>query len=196
MKKTVLLLVFSTGFVFSVFAQSARFGIFNLGVYGAVPLSNIKPLLNEGVGGSLKYECNLFYDIPSLRKSYVSNKLYVTLESGYEAFGVKTKLQNAYVPSTYSYVPVKAGLKFYPIWGFYAEAQEGVVQYAQHGGGHAPDFSTGIGYSFKPGFEFGIRFEQWKQTPQNHITGDYGQTGPFAKTSNFGQLALRLAERF
>ena len=184
MKKIILLLAISLGFAFSSSAQNTGFGNFNLGLYGAIPLNNMKNIFNDGIGGSLKYEYHF--------KSYLN----FTMESGYETFGVKGPLQNAYVPSTYSYVPVKWGVKYYPIGGLYAEVQAGVVYYTQHGGGSAFDFSPGIGYSFKPGFEIGIRYEEWNQDPEKHIDGDYGQTGPFKVSSNFAQMALRIAERF
>jgi hypothetical protein len=196
MKKLILLLSFSLCFAFSSFAQSAGFGKFNLGLDAALPLYNMRQIFGPGIGGSLKYEYNLSNNIQSLNTPFFLNKLYLTLGGGYESFPVKTVLQNAYVPSTYSYVPVKIGLKYYALKGLYAEGQYGDVYYAQHGGGKSNDFSYGIGYSFKGGFEFGARFEKWMQTPQNHITGDYGVTGPFAKTADFDQFAIRLAERF
>ena len=202
MKKLLLLLSFSLCFAVSGFAQSTGLGKFNLGVIGALPLYNMRSIFGPGVGGSLKYEFNLSNDLRSvdafhfLNAPFLANKFYFTVESGYESFPVKTVLQNAYVPSTYSYVPVKFGLKYYPVIGFYAEIQDGIVSYTQHGGGSNNDFSYGIGYSFNGGFEFGARFENWLQTPQNHETGDYGRTGPFDKAANFGQFALRLAERF
>ncbi|HEY5328152.1 MAG TPA: hypothetical protein VIJ27_14210 [Mucilaginibacter sp.] len=196
MKKLILLFSFSLFFSFGCLAQSAGVGKFNLGLDAALPLYNMRSIFGPGIGGSLKYEYNLSNKFHFLNKPYFLNKLYVTLGSGYESFPVKTVLQNAYVPSTYSYIPVKFGLKYYALNGLYAEGQDGTVFYTQHGGGSSNDFSFGAGYSFKGGFEFGARFERWRQTPQNHETGDYGQTGPFTNVSNFRQIAIRLAERF
>lgn len=184
MKKFILLLTLSVGFAFGSFAQSSKMGDFNLGIYGALPLYNMNALLNVGIGGSLKYEYHFRKD------------LYFTAEGGYESFGVKTKLQNAYVPASVAYVPLKVGVKYYLISGFYAEGQLGQSIFCQHGGGGAFDYSGGIGYSFKPGFEIGIRYEGWHQEPENHIKDDYGITGPFKDPADFGQFALRLAERF
>ncbi len=195
MKKLILLLAFSTGFIFSAFAQSSGFGNFNLGLYGAEPLKNMRQIFNEGIGGSLKYEYRLG-NSNFAKNVHFLNNLYINLESGYEAFSLKTKLQDPFNPSTYSYVPIKAGVKYYPYMGLYAEGQFGKVLYTQHGGGNSNYYSGGFGYSFNSGFEIGVRYEQWKQTPENHIKDDYGQTGPFAKTSNFSQVAIRLAERF
>jgi hypothetical protein len=197
MKKIILLFTFSAVFVLSAFSQvDAGFGKFNLGVYGAMPLLNMRKIFDGGIGGSLKYEYNLSHNIKYLKKSYVANRLFITLESGFEAFVVKNELQNANVPSTYTYIPIKIGVKYYALAGLYAEAQYGTCNYGDHGGGHAPDYSGGIGYSFKPGFELGVRYEKWTQFPQNHVHDQYGQTGPFASTSNFSQLAVRLSERF
>ncbi len=185
MKKRILLVVIFFASVTCSFAQTTtRPWNFNVGLYGAQPLDNMRSIFNDGIGGSIKFEYHF--------KPYV----FFTVDGGYETFGVKGHLQNAYVPSTYSYVPVKLGVKYYPIGGLYAEVQGGVVYYGQHGGGSAFDFSPGIGYSFKPGFELGIRFEEWRQDPEAHIKDDYGQTGPFKTVSTFNQLSLRLAERF
>jgi hypothetical protein len=191
-KKILLLITLTVGFVFSSFAQSTGFGNFNLGIYGALPLSNMRAIFNEGIGGSLKYEYHL--------KKYLN----FSLESGYETFTLKTTFQDPFNPSTYSYVPIKIGAKYYPLTNLlksksnslYAEFQAGVVMYAQHGGGHTFDYSPGIGYSFKSGFEIGLRYEEWKQNPEVHLKDDFGQTGPFKDPSNFSQLALRIAERF
>jgi hypothetical protein len=183
-KKILLLVALSAAFTFSGFAQSSGVGNFNVGAYGALPLSNMRQIFHVGFGGSLNYEY------------HYRNDLFFTLGAGYEAFDVKTELQNAYVPSTYSYIPVKAGVKYYFIKGFYGEFQLGTSIYAQHGGGSAFDYAPGIGYSFKSGFEVGLHYEEWTQKPQNHIEGDYGMTGPFKTSSTFSQLALRVAERF
>ena len=195
MKKFLLVLIILGTAVTSSFAQLTGPGNFNLGLYGALPLTNMRPIFNAGVGGSLEYEYKVG-SLPFKKKPDFLNNLYITLESGYEIFDVVTKLQNAYVPSTYGYVPVNAGLKYYGFKGLYAEFQLGGVYYTQHGGHHAFDYSPSIGYSFKRGLEIGFRYQQWVQRPENHITGDYGQSGPFAKTSDFKQFQLRLAERF
>jgi hypothetical protein len=184
MRKIIFLLTLSLGLTLGSFAQSTKTGDFNIGIYGTQPLNNMNALLNVGIGGSVKYEY------------YLQKDLYLTLDAGYESFGIKTKLQNAYVPSTISYVPVKLGVKYYLAEGFYAEGQLGVVIYGQHGGGSSFDSAGGIGYSFKKGFEIGIRYEEWYQTPEKHIAGDYGISGPFEKSADFAQFALRLAERF
>ncbi|HEY2580675.1 MAG TPA: hypothetical protein VGI43_02660 [Mucilaginibacter sp.] len=195
MKKFLWAIIVFGSMITGSFAQSTGFGKFNLGLYGALPLTNMRQIFNAGVGGSLKYEYRLG-SLPFSGKPGFLNNLFFSLESGYEAFDVKKELQNAYVPSTYGYVPVKFGLKYYAVKGLYAEWQSGICFFTQHGGGHSFDFSPGIGYSFKQGFEIGLRYEQWTQKPEKHITGDYGQSGPFAKESNFQQLQLRIAERF
>jgi hypothetical protein len=184
MRKIIFLLTLSLGLTLGSFAQSTKTGDFNIGVYGAQPLNNMNSLLNTGIGGSVKYEY------------YLQRGLNLTLESGFESFGIKTKLQNAFVPSTVNYVPIKLGAKYFLVKGFYAEGQAGAVIYCQHGGGDALDASGGIGYAFKKGFEIGIRYEQWHQVPEKHITGDYGISGPFEYPGKFGQFALRLAEWF
>jgi hypothetical protein len=182
MRKIIFLLTLSLGFTFSSFAQSTKIGDFNVGIYGALPLYNMRSIFDQAIGASLKYEY------------YWQKDLNFTFEGGYESFVVRTNLQNPLVASTIGYVPLKFGLKAYMTKGFYAEGQLGVVVYGQHGGGDAFDSSCGIGYSFKKGFEIGLRYEQWNQTPQNNV--GYVKAGPFVETSNFGQVGLRLAEWF
>jgi hypothetical protein len=188
-KRIFLILALSAGFVLSGFAQSSSIGNFNLGVYGALPFKSMNQIFDAGVGGSLKYEYHL-------KKFHFIKRLDLTLEGGYETFASKVSLQSVEVKSTYSYVPVKVGARFYILSGLYAEMQAGVAYYTMHGGGSASDYSPGIGYSFNSGFEIGVRYEEWKQYPENHIPGQFGQSGPFIKPSNFSQLALRFAERF
>jgi hypothetical protein len=195
MKKILLALIVLGSVITRCFAQQTGIGKFDLGVYGGLPLSNMRQIFDAGVGGSLKYEYRLG-SLPFQKKPDFLNNLYITLECGYEVFNVKPELQNAYVPSTYGYVPLKAGLKYYAFKGLYAEWQMGRITYTQHGGGHSFEYSPGIGYSFKKGFEVGVRYEKWIQTPENHIYGDYGRSGPFVGVSDFKELELRLAERF
>jgi hypothetical protein len=183
-KALLLVLALSAGIVFGGFAQSTNVSKFNLGLDGALPDGYMTKIFTAGIGGSLKYEY------------YFKNNIYFTLSGGYEAFSVKSKVQNANIPSTYSYIPVKAGVKYYADKGFYLEGQIGEVAYAMHGGGHTFDYSPGLGYSFNSGFEIGLRYEGWQQKPQNHVVGQFGQTGPFKDIEGFGQVALRLAERF
>ena len=200
-KKSILILIISVGFITGSFAQSPGFGHFNLGIDGAVPLYNMRAIFNNpGIGGSLKYEYGFnnraFLKEKALNHFNFLNRLYVNISAGYESFSVKTPLQNAYVPSTYSYVPIKLGIKYYAYKGLYAEEQAGEVIYTQHGGGNNNENAHGIGYTFHAGFEIGVRYEYWRQVPENHITGDYGQSGPFATITSFRQFAIRLAERF
>ncbi len=187
MKKLILLVVLSIAFVFSSSAQSQNISRFNIGFNGALALNNMNAIFDGGIGGSVKYEFHY---------KKIKPRLYFTAESGYETFFVKQKLQMAYVPSTTSYIPIKGGLKYFIVSRLYAEFQAGTVLYTQHGGGSAFDYSPGIGFSFKSGFEIGVRYEEWYQTPEKHLKDDYGITGSFKDPGNFGQLALRIAERF
>jgi len=187
MKKAVLLTVLLAGCVFSSFAQSQNISKFNIGFDGAKALNGMNSIFGAGIGGSVKYE---------FHPKTISKPLYVTLEAGYESFFVKSPLQNAYVPSTTNYVPIKVGLKYYVLNGLYGEVQVGTSIYTQHYGGSAFDFSPGIGYSFPSGFEVGLRYEEWYQTPESHIRDDYGTSGSFKNAGTFAQLALRVAERF
>jgi hypothetical protein len=187
MKKFLLALLIFGGSVSGCFAQLVNAGEFNVGLDAALPLYQMKTIFNGAVGGSLKFEFKQ------------DKNFYITVSGGYEAFLTKEKVNSVIVQSTYSYVPIKAGLKYYFIEGLYGEAQAGFALYTQHGGDLGFDYSPGIGYSFKQGFEIGIRYETWVQQPEanpyppQQYSGPYG---PFAKTTNLGQVALRIAERF
>jgi len=184
MKKFLLALLILGGSVLCSHAQTVSAGEFNLGLDVAMPLYRMNTIFNEAVGGSFKFEYRQEKD------------LYFTISGGYEAFSTKQIFESVSVKSTYSYVPIKAGVKYYFIDGFYGEGQFGAAFYTQHRGGVGFDYSPGIGYSFKQGFEIGIRYESWVQAPESNPTNVPGQYGPFSRTDNFDQFALRIAERF
>lgn len=184
MRKIISTIVLLTMFGFQCIAQSTKPGNFSIGVDGAIPIRTERQIFDAAVGGSVQYQHRIF------------NRLYGGLSGGFESFSTIKKLVSVNVPANYNYIPIKAELRFYPIWGIYAVASAGEVIYTQHGGGHAFDVSPGLGWSAKKGFEISFRYEEWKQTPENHIPTQFGQSGPFAVKNTFGQLAIRLAERF
>jgi hypothetical protein len=184
MRKFVLLTLILTGAGFHSFAQQLKLGDFSFGLDAAVPVKAESQIFNAAIGGSLQYQYKI-------RKN-----LYASAVAGFESFAVIKNLLSPDIPSTYNYVPLKAGLKYYAIWGLYGEALAGESIYLQHGGGSGFDFAPAIGYSFSKGFELSARYEEWKQLPENHIQGTYYPSGPFVKASTFGQFAIRLAVRF
>ena len=183
MRKLLLLIVIST-IGYKSFAQAPSLGNFSAGIDGAVPIKEERQIFNVAAGGYVQFDYG------------VVKHLYVNLTAGFESFSTIKRLESVNVTSNYDYVPVRAGLRYYAIAGLFVQAQVGVSYYTWHGGGKGFDASPGIGYSFPKGFEFGARFEQWNQNPESHIPGEVGQSGPFSSRHKFGQLAIRLAERF
>ncbi|WP_428330198.1 outer membrane beta-barrel protein [Mucilaginibacter sp.] len=168
MKKFLLALAVLGATAISSFAQTTSgTGKFSIGVDAALPLGTASDVYSSGFGISLKYE------VP------IAINTDVTFSGGYEAFIVKSDVKNAFgTKSSYGFVPIKAGLKYYFNQGFFGEAQLGAAFSTESGGGTAFAYSPGIGYTFTSGFEAGVRYEGW------------------SKDGTFDQVALRLAYRF
>jgi hypothetical protein len=159
-------------------------GNFSLGLDAGLPTYTERQYFNVAIGGSFQYQHKII------------NHLYVNGIGGFESFSTIKHLESVNVPSNYDYVTLRAGLKGYIKWGLFLEANAGTSIYCMHGGGRGNDFMGGIGCSFKKGFELSCHYEEWKQVPQNHVSTQFGRTGPFVSDHNFGQVAIRLAERF
>jgi hypothetical protein len=184
MTKFILLLIVLTGAGLTTFAQTSKLGNFSLGVDGALPTYTERQIFNVAAGGSFQFQYKIF------------SHLYVNAIGGFESFETIKHLESVNVISNYDYVPLKAGLRGYVKWGLFMEANAGTCIYCQHGGGHGDDFMGGIGCSFKKGFELSFHYEEWKQEPEHHVSTQLGRTGPFVSPDNFGQIAVRLSERF
>ena len=65
--------------------------------------------------------------------------------------------------SSFGFVPLKVGVKYYFDQGFFGEGQVGAAISTQSGGGTAFAYAPGIGYSFPGGFEAGVRYEGWSK---------------------------------
>jgi hypothetical protein len=171
MKKFLLVFTLLGGAVLSSFAQMSSGGSakISIGIDGAIPNGNAATVYDAGIGVSLKYEAP------------IATNLYATVSAGYEAFLVKSEFKSLGLNSSYGFVPLKAGLKYYVMEdgnGFVAEGQLGASISTESGGGTAFAYAPGIGYTVNGGFEVGARYEAW------------------SKDGTFGQFALRLAYRF
>jgi hypothetical protein len=171
MRKFLLVAALMAGAALSSFAQTSKKsddgGKFSIGLEAGLPVGDASDAYNFVIGASFKYE------------HPVAQSLYVTGSIGYNAFLTKSALKDLGVKSSFGFIPLKAGLKYYIQNGFFAEGQLGVVFSTESGGGSAFAYAPGIGYSFDGGFEAGVRYEGW---PKNGFT-----------TS---QIGLRLAYRF
>jgi len=141
---------------------------FSIGVDPGLPVGNASNAYSFAIGGSLKY------DIP------ISAGTFFNLSAGYTAFMTKDALKQLGAKSSYGFVPLKAGIKYYfdGQGGFYGEAQVGAAFSTQSGGGTAFAYAPGIGYTVDGGFDIGVRYEGW------------------AHNGTLSQIALRISYGF
>ena len=169
MKKTLVALVILTGATFSSFAQSSNDGgKFSIGLEAGLPIADFNKTHNFAIGGSVKY------DQP------IAAGTFVTLSAGYSTFRGKEGIRS------FGFVPLKAGIKYFFVEGFFGEAQIGAAFSTQGGagggnaigGGTAIAYAPGFGYSFNSNIELGVRYEAWY------------------KDGTISQIGLRLAYKF
>jgi hypothetical protein len=148
MKKLVLLLTVLCGLSITSFAQSSKTSI---GFEAGLPVGDAKDGFDAVIGGSIKY------DLP------IATSTYFTLSAGYNAFLSNDFTKAVTGKSSFGFVPLKVGVKYYFDQGFFGEAQAGAAISTQKNGGTAFAYSPGIGYSFPSGFEAGVRYEGWSK---------------------------------
>ncbi|MBD1364183.1 hypothetical protein IDJ77_10215 [Mucilaginibacter sp. ZT4R22] len=173
MKKVLLLLTVLCGLSIGAFAQSStEGGKWNIGLDAGLPLGSLGDLYSSSIGASVKYE------------HPIGTSTFLTGSAGYQRFFIKGDVKDALKAlgidkSGVGIIPVKAGLKHYFNDGFFAEAQAGAAFSTESGGSTSFVYAPGIGYTFKGGFEAGVRYE------------GFSEDG-----SNSGMAALRVGFRF
>lgn len=166
--KKILLALFIIGVTaMQSFAQSRgrNSGIFSIGFEVGLPTGDAHHLFGSVLGASLKYE------LP------IERSTWFTISGGYNSFQPKGVYSDIGGPAINA-IPLKVGIKYYFDRNFFAEGQIGAAFYTGRASGTAFAYSPGIGYSFREGFEIGLRYEGW------------------AKDGTLGQAGLRLAYRF
>ena len=104
MKKILLALFVLAAAACSSFAQTTKssdVAKFSIGVDPGLPVGNASNAYNFAIGGSLKY------DMP------IGSGTFFNLSAGYTAFLTKDALKQLGAKSSYGFVPLKAGLKYY-----------------------------------------------------------------------------------
>ncbi|TZF84867.1 porin family protein [Pedobacter sp. BS3] len=159
-------LLISTNTFAQTDSKAWRLGIgFNAGIatddpYGFVP------------GGDLR-----------LQKDFTSN-VSAILTTGYTCFVIKDKYDGPGKQS-YDFIPLKAGVKVFPVQRFYVVGELGagfgLPENSKTGFLYAP----GIGVAFNNGLDLGLRYEGL--AIKNDVTNN---------TDNVGQVALRIAYGF
>lgn len=92
---------------------------FSIGVDAGIPTGNFSNAYNWNLGGSVQA------DIP-----VVAKQLYVTVNAGYDNFFGKKNLVAdgiTYDQTNLQLLPVKAGLKYFPVGGFYIQGEAGAA---------------------------------------------------------------------
>ena len=172
MKKFLFALVVLAGTALNSIAQTgsasgqSNTGKLSIGLDAGLPVGDASTVFGSVIGGSLKFE------------QPIATNAYFTISAGYSAFLTKSRFKDLGAQSSFGFVPLKAGLKYYTETGLFVEGQLGVVFSTESGGSSAFVYSPGVGYTFTSGFELGIRYEGW------------------SKNSTTSQAALRASVRF
>jgi len=192
LKITTLALVFA-GFAFGAKAQTAPANqskstgsdgvVLSVGVDAGIPTGNLSNGYNWNIGGSVQA------DIP-----VIPQQLFVTVNAGYNSIQGKTNAYGTGLTATnIQLLPVKAGLKFFPVSHFYIQGEAGaafLLNRSDIGFENSAAFiyAPQIGYQFPLGgknyIDAGVRYE--------------GSTN-FTSNNNNSQVnfvALRLAYAF
>jgi len=171
-KITALVLAFA-GLTFGAKAQSnptstKTTGIrYSIGADAGIPTGNLSDSYNWNLGGSLQV------DIP------VAKQLFVTVNAGYNNLfakdvtvaGVTAKGPNLQL------LPVKAGLKYFPVGNFYVQGEAGASFLLNKSDFTGVDNSTVFTYAPQVGYQFplggssfldaGVRFENTTKLNSN-----------------------------
>ncbi|MES2448542.1 MAG: hypothetical protein V4546_15245 [Bacteroidota bacterium] len=159
MKKLLLSLALVAGLGFAASAQTEG-AVRKLSVgadFGFPTGSNSENQLY--VGGSLQFE------------QPVAKALNLTLSAGYLANMVtgnpKDILEAAGLPTSFGYIPLKAGAKYYFGGNFYGAGEVGAAISTEDGIGTsfilAPTLGTSFSVSDKSSLDFGVRYENWSR---------------------------------
>lgn len=119
------------------------------------------------VGGSLQFE------------QPVAKALNLTLSAGYLANMVTGDTKDAYkalgIPTSFGFIPVKAGAKYYFGGNFYGAGEVGAAFSTEEGGETAFAFAPTLGASFsvsdKSSLDFGVRYETWSNNGSSSFLG-------------------------
>jgi len=140
-------------------------GQISIGLDAGLPVGDASTVFGSVIGGSLKFE------------QPIATNAYFTISAGYSAYLTKSRFKDVGLQSSFGFIPLKAGFKYYTEPGLFVEGQLGVVFSTESGGSSAFVYSPGVGYTFASGFELGIRYEAW------------------SKNGTTGQAALRVSVR-
>lgn len=172
MKKLLLSLALVAGLAYGASAQTeGAVKKLSIGAEFGIPTKGSDELL---VGGSLQFE------------QPVAKSLNLTLSAGYIADMItgdsKEILKAMGLKTSYGFVPLKAGAKYYFGNYFYGAGEVGAAISTESGGGTAFAFAPTLGASFsvsdKSALDFGVRYENWSR--DGNSSGFFGLRAAFS----------------
>jgi opacity protein-like surface antigen len=173
MKKLLLSFALVAGLTYAASAQTEG-AVRKLSIgaeFGLPTQSGSDELL---IGGSLMFE------------QPIAKSLNLTLSAGYISDMItgdsKDILQSLGIKTSFGFVPLKAGAKYYFGKNFYGAAEAGAAISTEEGVGTAFAFGPTLGASFsvsdKSSLDFGVRYENWSKDGNN--SGFIGLRAAFA----------------
>lgn len=140
---------------------------YSIGVDAGIPTGKLSDSYNWNLGGSLQI------DIP-----VVSNKLFVTVNAGYNNIFGKKNIDGSGIDVTnIQLLPVKAGLKYFLVGSFYVQGEAGAAFVLNKSDINANNsaafvYAPQIGYQFQLGgknyIDAGVRYEASTKLNSNY----------------------------
>jgi len=158
---------------------------YSIGVDGGLPVGNFKNGYNWSIGGSVQA------DIP-----VVSNQLFVTVNAGYNNIFGKNDVvvgNTTVSPTDFHLIPVKAGLKYFPISNFYVQGEAGAA-FLLNKSDVGANKSTAFVYAPQIGVQFPVSASSFIDAGIRYEATTKYATGVDASKVNF--IGLRVAYGF
>ncbi|RZK57480.1 MAG: hypothetical protein EOO91_10075 [Pedobacter sp.] len=163
MKKLLLSLALVAGLGLAANAQTeGAVKKLSIGAEVGIPTEGSNELL---VGGSLQFEQPIAKSLNfTLSAGYIADMITGDAKDVLKALGAKT---------SYGFIPLKAGAKYYFGGNFYAAGEVGAAISTVDGIGTSFAYAPTLGASFsvadKSSLDFGIRYENWSKASSGFI---------------------------
>lgn len=110
--------------------------------------------LNVGAATTVGHNVTLGGDL-KLQKDF-TEVISGSISTGYTNFFAN---KNKGFTSAYGFVPLKAGIKYFPTKGFYLGAEAGAAFGTQQGAGTSFLYAPAVGITFNTNYDFSARYE-------------------------------------
>jgi hypothetical protein len=149
LKKLLLIILFAATTAATSFGQTKDSHQFSIALDAGKPIGKASDYYSSVFGGSVKYQMPIIED-----------DAFFTASLGYTSLSTSTTYKKLDVPSSFGFVPLKAGVKDYLYKGLYTGVEIGAVFGTTSGFGNKFTYSVNTGYSFSL-IEIGLRYESW-----------------------------------